>query len=103
MTTLFLAPPADLTLGTTFYALAEEFLRAGIPTRLEVPLPDGGFQLDVMVLEPSEATPRVVDVSEVHPLHPTSSLAEVAPGTAAAQREKAKHGSDAARECAKHR
>ena len=52
--------------------------------------------------EPSETNPRVIDVSEVHPLHPTSSLAEVTPGTAAAQREQAKHSSDAARTCAQH-
>ena len=45
--------------------------------------------------ESSETYPRVIDVSVVHPLHPTSSQAEVTTGTAAAQREQAKHSSEA--------
>jgi hypothetical protein len=83
-------------------ALAAEYNRAGIPTRLEPPLPDGS-RSDVLVLEPSEAAPRHVDVSVVHSLHHTSSPAEVTPGTAAAQREADKLNSDAARECARLR
>ena len=51
--------------------------------------------------ESTETYPQVVDVSVVHPLHPTSS--EVTTGTAAAQREQAKHSSEAAKKCAKHK
>ena len=83
--------------------LAEEYNRVGIPTRLEGPVPEGGFRIDVVAEESSETFPQVVDVSVVHPLHPTSSQAEVTPGTAAAQREQAKHSSEAAKECAKHK
>ena len=64
---------------------------------------EGGFRLDVLAEESCETTPRVVDVSVVHPLHPSSSLAEVTPGTAAAQRELAKHTSEAAKVCSKHK
>ena len=41
-------------------------------------------------------------MSVVHPLHPSSSPAEVTPGTAAARREKVKLNSEAATECRKH-
>ena len=84
-------------------ALAAEYNRAGIPTKTEEFLPNGGFRLDVLASESSEARPVVVDVSVVHPLHLSSSPAEVTPGSAAAQREAAKHSSEAARACAEHR
>ena len=84
-------------------SLATEFNRVGIPTLLEGPLPEGGFRLDVLAEDSSEAIPQVFDVTVVHPLHPSSSLAEVTPSTSAAQREQAKHHSDAAKECAKHK
>ena len=83
-------------------ALAGEYNRAGVTTSLEPPLPDGS-RSDVLVLEPSEAAPRHVDVSVVHSLHEASSPVEVTPGTAAAQREVEKLGSDAAKECARLR
>ena len=69
---------------------------------MEQALPDGAFRIDVQVTESSDPAPKVVDVSVVHPLHPSSSTAEVTPGTAAATRETAKHTSEAARECLKH-
>ena len=49
-------------------------------------------------VEPSEAAPRQVDVTVVHPLTHASCSAEVTPGIAAAKREADKLSSDAARE-----
>ena len=83
-------------------ALATEFNRAGVLTRLEPPLPDGS-RSDVLLLEQSEAAPRHLDVSVVHPLHHASASSEVSPGAAAARREAEKLNSDAAKECARLR
>ena len=79
--------------------LASEFNRAGVPTKLEDPLPDGFSRSDVLLLEPSEIAPEHIDVSAVHPLHLSASPAEAAPGTAAAQREAVKLSSEGAQEC----
>ena len=83
--------------------LAAEFNRAGVPTKLEEPLPDGSSRSDILLLEPAEILPEHIDVSAVHPLHLSASPAEAAPGTAAAQREALKLSSEGAQECRRRR
>ena len=61
-------------------SLAAEFNRAGVPTKLEEPLPDGSSRSDIQLLEPSEIAPEHIDVFAVHPLHHSASPAETAPG-----------------------
>ena len=80
-------------------ALAQECALARIRYLLEVKLP--GFSLrpdDTLLFMPEEAAPRAMDVSAVHPLHPSCLLAEVVPGAAAERAEAAKQASSCA-EC----
>jgi hypothetical protein len=78
-------------------ALASEHIIAGEAVQVEVNLPGVLTRpADIMVAEPSDATPAAVDVSVVHPLHLSSLSAEITPGAAAASREAEKTASSAA-------
>ena len=70
---------------------------------MEVQLPGANTRLvDILVEDPSDAAPVAVDVSVVHPLHPSAVLAEDTPGSAAAAREAEKRATNAAKAFSDH-
>jgi hypothetical protein len=78
-------------------ALAAEYSSSGQAVQLEVHLPGSNPRpADILLVEPDEPAPKAVDVSVVHPLHPSSVSAEDTPGTSAASREGDKQKSSAA-------